>query len=782
MPDYNRRQVLKTTGVGVGLLGAGQVGGQESKANNCVSGPLGNFEVCWDSIPEPVVGEPAEFGIEVTIAGNAPGCVVPPYPDFDVEIELYVGGGKSSDVIVTIGCDETESAVLEHTFEQAGEVEVEVEANILDVGGSLLDISTSVFVTPEDWFEIEFDALPEPTVCEETEFDINVDIFDFEWPSATNSSGVLNLELLIDGESIQEKSPNVSPGDDFIETFTHAFESWGEKQVSIEGELDLPGDTDFDTDVATIDVLPDPVEVSGAAFEIPSFLGGEIEDFRNDLPDIGMEEFEPLIVANEDQLILAFIPKEPKDGLVTIEGYGFCADFEPVGFDLTAGAIVATESVEFVDEATQVTLQELSNNPSEYTLERVEVIGENSHLTASVRTRFNIDEEENTQVNFPTQTGVLVEEPPEISNMFPSPGGDLFHIVNEPSKTSMERVLPDKPDGVDPFVFTGQFEDSFWESAEKNPTGVVIPPETPAAEFVEAKFFKEPDHEMRDKIHGIVHANGNPLLYLHEESYNTRDDINSVSDIKAAEDIDGDLVELNDVYVGQFTVSVQETIESVAACPPPDTVNIQGYCLPIFHDILLHGGAAMDPELLDSELPEDVTDYFVGLIGISSWDQEMVSKLRAKKHDIVAEVVDTSRFNENLPDGFVLIVYDMDEGEQIDFWDEVEDTVGDTVDNIVETLEGSIEIDEELGYVPLPPEPLPSLENPPQDLNNNGRYEDVDGSGEFDIFDVQALFSDLDSDAVQDYPMAFNFTEDENPEEVTIFDVQALFNRLKDGE
>jgi len=64
------------------------------------------------------------------------------------------------------------------------------------------------------------------------------------------------------------------------------------------------------------------------------------------------------------------------------------------------------------------------------------------------------------------------------------------------------------------------------------------------------------------------------------------------------------------------------------------------------------------------------------------------------------------------------------------------------------------------------------------DTIGDGLLNDVDGDGEFDIFDVQALFNNLDSDAVQNNPAAFNFNGDENPSEVTIFDVQGLFELL----
>lgn len=80
--------------------------------------------------------------------------------------------------------------------------------------------------------------------------------------------------------------------------------------------------------------------------------------------------------------------------------------------------------------------------------------------------------------------------------------------------------------------------------------------------------------------------------------------------------------------------------------------------------------------------------------------------------------------------------------------------------------------------LPEGPPRLPGYDNPPQDLTEDGLFEDIDGDGEFDIFEVQALFNGLDSDAVQNHPTAFNFSQADDPEQVTTFDVQALFNRL----
>ena len=70
--------------------------------------------------------------------------------------------------------------------------------------------------------------------------------------------------------------------------------------------------------------------------------------------------------------------------------------------------------------------------------------------------------------------------------------------------------------------------------------------------------------------------------------------------------------------------------------------------------------------------------------------------------------------------------------------------------------------------------------NPPQDLDGDGLYENVRGDGEFDIADVQALFDNLDSDAVQKHADRYNFSGND-PTEVTILDVQALFNLLSES-
>jgi PKD repeat protein len=59
-----------------------------------------------------------------------------------------------------------------------------------------------------------------------------------------------------------------------------------------------------------------------------------------------------------------------------------------------------------------------------------------------------------------------------------------------------------------------------------------------------------------------------------------------------------------------------------------------------------------------------------------------------------------------------------------------------------------------------------------QDLDGDGVYEDVNGDGEFTIVDVNALFQNYQSQAVQDNVDLFDFNGDGS---VDIVDVNALF-------
>jgi hypothetical protein len=54
-------------------------------------------------------------------------------------------------------------------------------------------------------------------------------------------------------------------------------------------------------------------------------------------------------------------------------------------------------------------------------------------------------------------------------------------------------------------------------------------------------------------------------------------------------------------------------------------------------------------------------------------------------------------------------------------------------------------------------EPLPGGDGPPMDLDEDGRYEDVNGNGRLDFNDPNKLFNKMSSSTVQNNPDAFDF-------------------------
>lgn len=82
----------------------------------------------------------------------------------------------------------------------------------------------------------------------------------------------------------------------------------------------------------------------------------------------------------------------------------------------------------------------------------------------------------------------------------------------------------------------------------------------------------------------------------------------------------------------------------------------------------------------------------------------------------------------------------------------------------------------DLDDIVLPTAPIGGGESLPQDRNNDGLFEDIDGDGDLTVADVQLLFEEMA--AIPEGETQFYNFSGTDPDRVTIFDVQALFNRL----
>jgi subtilisin family serine protease len=130
--------------------------------------------------------------------------------------------------------------------------------------------------------------------------------------------------------------------------------------------------------------------------------------------------------------------------------------------------------------------------------------------------------------------------------------------------------------------------------------------------------------------------------------------------------------------------------------------------------------------------------------------------------------------NETITIGSVTAIAAGDNGESTAVTFDTEQGIQVTDRNTIsydigETTGSTFEISDDAGLEPIVGDEAPN------DLDGDGLYEDIDGSGTLTISDVQAFFDNRRSDVVAENPTAFNF--DGDPENtITIGDVQELFN------
>jgi hypothetical protein len=549
--------------------------------------------------------------------------------------------------------------------------------------------------------------------------------------------------MYIDGELVSKTEFAVNPGVLFEFSFSHTFGEVGERSLRIESELE---DTALDiTHEGSVTVPLDLTEwtsrtVTGAAFEGPEILTDEVEQYRQQLAaELGLNVF---LLARADERTLVFTGEDPVEGRVTVEGTSLAVPFEFDGmtFDVIGDATIAPQ-----DGQTEVALSELSTNPDEYAFQRVSVDAE--HVTTSVRTTSNA-----APVDFATRTGILVENWPTVEEVFADFEADVQRIIEDPSAENFERVLP----LGDPLVFTLSFDSGFWGGGQQTTTGIVVPPECPIREFIETV---DPEAD-------ILETKPAPLLYIESEHPDgeTVSDVDELTD--RADSLDGGLV----TFEGQFleqALSVKQTAEEFTPCGD-DAVPLGSACGEIPLDVLLHGGVAW----ADIPLFEDDV---VPVVGLSSHSLSDFTATRLRTCQITGEVVHTSRISDELPDATMLLAYEVTELDDAgDVPADSEELVTGLVSEIIDALRTEIDA----GSADLPPE-LPPVVNdtPPKDHDGDGLYEAVRGEDQVTILDVQALFNELESDAVQNHATAFNFSGGDETE-VTILDVQGLFNEL----
>lgn len=152
---------------------------------------------------------------------------------------------------------------------------------------------------------------------------------------------------------------------------------------------------------------------------------------------------------------------------------------------------------------------------------------------------------------------------------------------------------------------------------------------------------------------GVTPYTSSPGLLVSDVSFPATQ-IDSVSEIhKQGAELEGEVVTTTVQGVGTRTSS-KEFLLSAAQCAPDSvSVPVAPGCVPVVTDTVTHAG------VLYTQTPTS-TDEVVGFIGLSNHKQETVTKPIHGTYQVTGRVVTTSQVDSSLPDGYAIIIYDME--------------------------------------------------------------------------------------------------------------------------
>ncbi|MFC7250173.1 PGF-pre-PGF domain-containing protein [Halomicroarcula sp. GCM10025324] len=628
-----------------GLAGIGTVEAQE------------NLDVSLDVPQGATTGEQVNLSTTVSIP-DLPG-------DYEKELTVtfYSNGEQIGSETVTVADGETTEVETTHTFEEAGDKDIEAEATVALGGQEYTGSDTATLSVSEPQEQISFDgnlsltvdAPDSPQVGEETTTTVESEI-----PSFTGAQeGELTLRLLVDGEEAASETITVTGGETTETDLTTVFDRSGETTVTVEGTLTVGEQSLTESTSRTVNVPEAPPEtttIEGAAFAVPESLEDELEAYRDDVSqDLQAQSF---VLATQDELYVVFTRDEPTKGVASVEGAVLERNLSTE--NLTYGVIASTRT-SFNTTGTEASVQEVAYNSEQYRLDLVRI---NAHYRR-VATLTDPDSGENYTLS--TTSGVLIDNPRSASTLFQNVGSKTRELSRN---TSTEQIDTTLSNPSRPHLHTFSFETEFWTDAEATVDAIVLDPQSAAQQFID-----EYDQT------GIAHSeDGEPILYVVEEDFQPQQ-VDNVESIKSqSQSLDGEVVE-TEVRLYQEQISVQETLEHNTGCDD-DLLEIQTpqgpVCVNVVQDNLLHGGVAWN------SIPQSRDDALL-VMGVSSLHQDSPEEFEEGRYRIEGEVVSTSRINESLPEGSVLVIYDIERLGDIDY-----EAVAEEARGIIETRTGEL--------------------------------------------------------------------------------------------
>lgn len=517
----------------------------------------------------------------------------------------------------------------------------------------------SVILTPvsgdttQQSLSINIEAPSKAQVGEEVSVSASVSI-----PDVSDSfEQELTVELVADGTQIASKTVTVQDGETTSVSFSPSFETTGSHTITVEGEITIAGQEFSDSASTAIEIARstkthtatpystpsvETKNVEGVAFTTPESLQDEVKSYRQNTPrDLGSHAF---VVATKDRVHLVFTEKKPQKGLATVEGIslGSTVSVNGVSFHVLKASSVSIET-----EGESATVPQIAGNPSSYSLELVQV--EASHRQVSTLT----DPDSGNDFTASTSSGVLTENQKSVNSPFDELGrkGTSLSVSSSTQKVGprSEKQVKSLLSSQGPRLYTADLETRFWSDSTASVDGIVLPPDTEARRFIR-KF---------DKSGIALTKSDGPLLYIVKKEYDVQT-YSKVNTVKQQSEI-GEIVSIKTNLYGR-TLSTQETLETSTPCgdskaqiPTPSGP----VCIDIVQDTLIHSG------IIWTDTPDSKSNLLF-VVGLSSQHLDQPSTQVQGHYRIVGKIVSTTSIDESLPEGKVLVIYELQRTGEIE--------------------------------------------------------------------------------------------------------------------
>jgi PGF-pre-PGF domain-containing protein len=600
---------------------------------------------------ETTVGEATDFDMSIS-APSPPGR----WNSIDVTINTYSDGKLIKTKTPSISSGETISPGFEHVFDESGEKDMRVEVSVA-FDGVVSDRtfaasrSKSITVQKPDVkingpISASFEQLTQPTVDEELTIGFDASIPRF----TVVDEGNLQAKLYVNGEQVDSRSiDQVKSGDSVSDSIEHSFDSVGKNKVTVKFVLTVQDISRSKTISKSLSVLKQQRDLTGASFTVPTSLEDEVKNYRIQTQGSNLEGIPSKVTDNipsayafvlttQNGPYIVLTSQQTDPGEANVRGYVLDRD---VNSNMNFGVIVAT-NVEQKNAASTVSVNDVALNADEYRFNLVKITANHRRISMLTDPDLNSSEE----IEFNTEAGVLTENPVTARSLFGNIGESSRSMTEGVSRSSERTVDPSALSEIrGSYIRTIGFRESSWVDTDSAVTGIVIPPGSTAAEFMTEYYPSTIDYT----------GDTTPIIYVTKSTIPTQN-VNSVREIKLqADTLDGQAVSVRANVIHRKT-SVQETIEHSTACenrraqvPTP-----QGpVCINIPVDVLIRSGVAWDSE------PRSREDT-VFILGASSGELDKPFELvEPGQYQIQAEVVSTSRVSGSLPQGSILMIYEM---------------------------------------------------------------------------------------------------------------------------